>query len=233
MKKKIIALLEARFPGMRKDTLIVLAGVIALQAEDETQATEIVGKLTADKVTSFQQEHRSDIDREIQQANQTLESNLRNKYDFTEKGKPKNEEKPQEQPGALTLDMIKGLFAEQLKPLSDRLDAVDAQKKAAARRETYMGKLKAAKLSQDLIDTMAGQFDRMSFKDDEDFEAYLTTTQPAIDKLAQQAADQANRRTPLPNVNKTNEQGVNTAVAAYVQQKQQQKQDSPLGGKAV
>lgn len=231
MIKKILALLEARFPGMRKDTLKVLAGVIALQAEDETQATEIVGKLTADKVTSFQQDHRSDIDREIQQANQTLETNLRNKYNFTEKGQ---QQQQQQQSGAITLDQIKALMAEQLKPMTDRLDAVDRQNLAATRRETYVGKLKAAKLSESLIETMAGQFDRMSFKDDADFEAYLTASQPGIDKLAQQAADDAMRSNPRPNFSKTNEDGVSSGVAAYLNSKYGDNADkSGVGGKAV
>lgn len=231
MIKKILALLETRFPGMRKDTLKVLAGVVALQAEDETKATEIVGKMTADKVTAFQQDHRSDIDREIQQANQTLETNLRNKYDFKEKGQQQQQQQQQQTGGAITLDQIRAIMAEQLKPVNDRMDAFDRQKLANTRRETYVGKLKAAKLSDSLIETMAGQFDRMSFKDDADFEAYMTASQPGIDKLAQQAADDALRSNPRPNFNQTNDQGVSSSVAAYVAAKKAA--DGSLGGKTV
>ena len=44
--QQITALLEAKFQGARKDVIQTLAGVIALQVEDEKGAKDIVDRMT-------------------------------------------------------------------------------------------------------------------------------------------------------------------------------------------
>ena len=73
--EQIVAVLEKAFPGVRKDAIRSLAGVVAIQAEDEEAAQGIIDQMTAEKVQKFAQTYRSNIDREIQQSNQTLETN--------------------------------------------------------------------------------------------------------------------------------------------------------------
>ena len=85
MKQTILALLIAKFSGVRKDVLEVLAGVLALQATNEDEAKGIVEKLTDAQVTDFGKDYRSGVDKEVNESNKTFESNLRKKYDFKEK----------------------------------------------------------------------------------------------------------------------------------------------------
>lgn len=229
--EQIVALLEKAFPGVRKDAIRSLAGVVAIQAEDEEAAQGIIDQMTAEKVQKFAQTYRSNIDREIQQSNQTLETNLRNKYNFVEKQTQQQQQQQQQQQfsGPLTLEQLKSLFSEQLAPLTQRMDAYDQQRTAQTRKETYLGKLKEAKISEAMVDMMSAQFDRMTFKDDAEFNAFLEASQPSIDKLAQQEANERLRADHVPGFNTVDSNGVSKAVADYLKQGK----DESLGGKAV
>ena len=79
MKKEILALLTAKFAGVRKDGLEHLARVLALQATTEEEAAALVEKLTDTMVNNFVKEYRSDVDRETTLARKTIEENLRKK----------------------------------------------------------------------------------------------------------------------------------------------------------
>ncbi len=226
--EQILALLGKKFQGVRKDALQSMAGVIALQAEDEAAAQEIIDHMTAENVQKFVQTYRSSIDREIQQSNQTMEQNLRNKYDFVEK-QQQQQLQQQQQSGALTLDQLKNLLAETIAPLTQRMDAYDHQRIGATRRETYIGKLKDAKLSEAIIDMMSAQFDRMAFKDDAEFNSFLESSKPTIDKLSQQIANDSLRNDRTPGFNTVNTDGVSKAVTDFLGQGQ----TNPIGGKAV
>ena len=85
MKKTILALLVAKFQGVRKDALGVLAGVLALQATNEDEAKALVEKVTDAQVTEFAKDYRAGVDKEVSESNKTFETNLRKKYDFKEK----------------------------------------------------------------------------------------------------------------------------------------------------
>ena len=85
MKKTILALLVAKFQGVRKDALGVLAGVLALQATNEDEAKALVDKVTDAQVTEFAKDYRAGVDKEVSESNKTFETNLRKKYDFKEK----------------------------------------------------------------------------------------------------------------------------------------------------
>ena len=73
-KEKILALLVAKFPGVRKDALTVLARTIALQCADEKDAENIVNKITDAQVTDFTKEYRKDVDTEVTNATKTFET---------------------------------------------------------------------------------------------------------------------------------------------------------------
>lgn len=232
--EQIIALLATKFPGVRKDVLTALAGSIALQAESDDEVNAIVGKIAAEKVTKYGQDYRSAIDREIQQSVQTAESNLRNKYNFVEKEKkPKEpEQKPIEQGGgALTLDNLKQLFAQQMQPLQDEIKALKADKLANTRKEQFQALFKDKNLPDDMVRLMTEQFDRMSFQDDEAFNAYLAGTQPTIEKLAQSRIDDTLTGGAPKFGNRVDKDGVSAEVTAYRQARSNPQND--LGGKTV
>ena len=67
----ILALLQSKFAGVRKDGLQQLAAVISVQVANEEEANEVVGKLTADKVSKFVTDWRKTTDAEIAKANKT------------------------------------------------------------------------------------------------------------------------------------------------------------------
>ena len=230
--EQIIALLATKFPGVRKDVLTALAGSIALQAESEDEVNAIVGKIAAEKVTKYGQDYRSAIDREIQQSVQTAESNLRNKFNFVEK-KPKDQEPKPIEPGggALTLENIKQLFAQQVQPLQEELKALKADKLANTRKEQFQALFKGKNLPDDMVKLMTEQFDRMSFQDDEAFNAYLAGTQPTIEKLAQSRIDDTLTGGVPKFGNKVDKDGVSAEVTAFRQAKSNPQND--LGGKTV
>lgn len=212
---------------MRKDVAQNLAGVIALQVEDEEGAQSIIDRMTADGVSKFGQKFRSNIDAEVTKANQTHEKNLREKYDFKEK----QQQQQQQQPGTLTLESLKAAIAEQLTPLTARMDAYDQKNVAATRRETYVQKLNDAKLSQTQKDMLVGNYDRMKFENDDDFNAFITSSEPMIQKLAQETADAELRTGDIPSFSNKNKDGVSQGVATYLESKG--KEAPTLGGKTL
>lgn len=229
LTEAINALLANKFPGVRKDALKAMAGMMSLHCEDENAAKQIVDHMTAEKVSEFAKSYRSDIDREVNQSVQTNETKLREKYNFIEKSQPKPAEGLPTGNGALTLDQIKALFAEQLNPVMERMDAYDKQRQSATRRETYVGKLKEAKLNDAMVDMMASNFDRMQFADDAEFNAFLMASQSQIDVLAQAQANASLRNDRTPNFGGVVNDGVSNAVSAYLNKTEA----NPLGGKQI
>lgn len=211
---QIIALLEGKFQGMRKDVIQNLAGVIALQVEDKAGAEAIVDHLTADKVQQFGTSYRSRIDKEVQQSNQAFEQNLRKKYDFTEKKGAEGGK-----PGELTLEAIQAAMAAMLAPVTERMDAYDQQKTVSTRRESYVASMKSAKVSESMQSTLLQQFDRMTFKDDADFNQFLADSQPAFNKMAQDESNSRLRGDRVPSMGSVDEGGVSSAMKNYIASK--------------
>lgn len=85
MKEKILALLVAKFTGVRKDGLTQMARLYALQAATDDEAKALVDKLTKEQVDDFIREFRGDVDKEVSEGNKTFETNLKKKFDFVEK----------------------------------------------------------------------------------------------------------------------------------------------------
>ena len=118
MKKTILALLVAKFQGVRKDALGVLAGVLALQATNEDEAKALVDKVTDAQVTEFAKDYRAGVDKEVSESNKTFETNLRKKYDFKEK---QNEPgiPPTENPNDIAA-IVKEAVAPEEKPFEEK-----------------------------------------------------------------------------------------------------------------
>ena len=77
MKEKILALLQAKFAGVRKDGLNHLARSLALQATNEEEASALIEKLTKEQVETFVKEYRAEVDKRFLEGNKTFETNLK------------------------------------------------------------------------------------------------------------------------------------------------------------
>lgn len=77
LQEQILALLVAKFQGVRKDGLQHLAAAIGLQVATIEEANGVVDKLTADKVSQYVTDWRKVADAEISKANQTYENSLK------------------------------------------------------------------------------------------------------------------------------------------------------------
>lgn len=218
----ILALLQAKFAGVRKDGLQQLAAVIGVQVANEEEANEVVGKLTADKVSKFVTDWRKSADAEIAKANKTHEDGLRRKYDFKEKEQPgepnPGETKPNPTGGALTADDIRAIIREENKAIRDEYASLRAEKTTATRREQFVAKLDAAKIEGKERDMMLRSFDRAAstFKDDEDFNGYLTEVQGDLDAIAQERSDKGLSNHEKPLFGAVNKEGISAGVADYI-----------------
>lgn len=232
----ILTLLQTKFAGVRKDGLQQLAAVISVQVANEEEANEVVGKLTADKVSKFVTDWRKNADAEIAKANKTHEDGLRRKYDFKEKdgnGEPKPGEDTPPSGGALTAEDIRAIIREENKTLREGYDALRAEKTTTTRREQFVAKLDAAKIEGKHRDMLLRSFDRAAstFKDDEDFNAYLTEMQGDIDALAQEQSDKDLRNHEKPVFGAVNKDGISEGVADYIASQSEEK--PTLTGKEV
>lgn len=238
LQEQILALLVAKFQGERKDGLQQLALLIGTTAANIEEATEAVGKLTADKVSQFVKDYRRTADAEIAKANKTYEDGLRRKYDFKEKDAPNPTPNPTPDPaqqpgGALTAEQIRQIIREETKDVRDGLTTLNGDKLLATRRAQLIAKLDAAEVKGRQRDMMLRNFDRAAstFANDDDFNGYLTEVQGDIDAIAQENADQGLHGHEKPLFGAVNKEGVSAAVADYIASKSENK--SSLSGKEV
>lgn len=234
LQEKILALLVARFQGVRKDGLQHLAAAIGLQVATEEEANQVVDKLTADKVSAFVTEWRRSADAEISKANQTYESSLKEKYDFVEKGKqtpPGEQQTPPDTGGAVTLDAISKLIEDKLKGVQDSITTLNADKVADSRRKLFVAKLDEAKVEGRQREMMLRNFDRINtFANDDDFNNYMTEAQGDIAALQQERADQGLQGHEKPLFGAVNKEGISSGVAEFIKERTESK---TLTGKEV
>jgi hypothetical protein len=193
MKEKILALLETKFQGMRKDGLNRLASAIALQVTTEEEANAIVGKLTAESVESFITDWRKEADVEIEKSNQTRETNLRKKFDFVEKKQPEVTTPPvTKEAGNIDAAAIQKLITDSItaatKPLLEQINTFKAGETAKTRLQALNDKLKDCTSEVFKTKTLK-DFARMQFDTDEAFSEYLTDTENDVKTANQNVAD--------------------------------------------
>lgn len=232
--EEILALLKTQFPGVREDGLQQLAAGISLQVATKEEAAEIVGKITADKVQQFVKDWRSKADAEIGKANQTYENSLKEKYDFVEKGKPTPPTPPTTPPtGELTLDAVRQLIADELKGVQQSITSINDNKVAEARKGQFVAALDKAKLEGTKRDLLLDNFGRMTFKDDADFESFMTSQAAHIATLAQEEANKDLQSHEKPIFGAVTKEGVSEGVAEYIKQQADENSKPTLTGKEV
>lgn len=219
MRETILALLIAKFSGVRKDVLNQLARTLALQVATDEEAKTLVDKLTDAQVKEYVKEFRADVDKEVSDSNKTYEANLKKKFDFVAKqtepgGKGGKETEPD--PTDISA-IVKAAVAEAVKPFQEKLSGYEADSIAKSRLQALNEKLKDCKDENFKAQTLK-DFARMSFKDDDDFNEYLTSKVTDIETANQGVADaELNKGAGSPLFSQKDENGISKEVADYVE----------------
>jgi hypothetical protein len=238
MKEKILALLVAKFAGVRKDGLARLANALSLQAADETEAGALVEKLTPEKVNEFVSDYRKDVDKEVSEANKTYEGTLKKKFDFVEKKEPDPNKDPDPNKATDTNDIatiVANAVKTAVEPLQQKLSAFEGQKVNETRLQQLQSKLsvfpEGNKIGEQFKAQKLKDFGFMNFENDEKFAEYLTGLDTDITGLNQEIADIGLSGHGRPLMGGQNKDGISSAVAAYVDDKT--KPDANLEGKKL
>ena len=215
--EQILALLVAKFQGVRKDGLTQMARALALQCANEEEAKNLVEKITDAQVNDFVKEFRKGVDKEVSEAGKTLETNLKKKYDFVEKKTAPDhngggaDTKPNDI-AAIVADAVAGA----VKPLQERLEKYEQGEIGKSRLQALQDKLSACKDETFKAQTLK-DFGRMSFDSEEAFNEYLTEKEADIKTANQSLAnDTLSGAAGAPQFSQKNESGVSQAAAAYI-----------------
>ncbi len=186
MKEKLLALLQTKFAGVRKDGLNQLATIMALTVTTDEEATSAVDKLTEQSVGQFVTDWRKAVDSEISKANKTYEEGLRKKYDFKEKGIP-SPPPPPTPSTELNADAIAAIVQKAIEPFASELNSIKTTKVVETRKQLLAKELEV--LDEGFRTPYLNAFDRMNFKDDEDFNAHLSNVKTEVAKIQQSLID--------------------------------------------
>ena len=229
--QQILALLQAKFAGVRKDGLAQLARMIALQVTSQEEAQALIDKLDVEKVTETVKDYRKDVDKEVSEANKTYEGNLKKKFKFVELDDPTPADDPTKKTNPDDLQAaIKAAVAEVVKPLNDEIAALRGSKISESRLQMLTEKLGSCK-DETFKAKVLKDFNRMSFTDDDAFNEYLTETETDIAAFNQDLANKGLGEQGKPMFGQKNNDGVSSGVASFIQS--QTEKENSLGGKEV
>lgn len=229
--QQILALLQAKFAGVRKDGLAQLARMIALQVTSQEEAQALIDKLDVEKVTETVKDYRKDVDKEVSEANKTYEGNLKKKFKFVELDDPTPADDPTKKTNPDDLKAaIKAAVAEVVKPLNDEIAELRGSKISESRLQTLTEKLGSCK-DETFKAKVLKDFNRMSFTDDNAFNEYLTETETDIAAFNQDLANKGLGEQGKPMFGQKNNDGVSSGVASFIQS--QTEKENSLGGKEV
>lgn len=216
MKQTILALLLAKFSGVRKDGLQALARSLALQCTTEDEAKSLVDKITDAQVNEFVKDYRADVDKEVSESNKTFEANLKKKFDLVAKTEPGGGGvKKEDEPGDIS-EIVRNAVAEAVKPFQEKLSRYEADNVEKSRLQTLTEKLKGCK-DENFKEQTLKDFKRMSFNTDDDFNEYLNEKTADIEKANQHVANTAlGNGAGSPLFTQKEESGISKAVADYV-----------------
>lgn len=215
MKETILALLIAKFSGVRKDGLTALARSLALQCGTEEEAKALVDKITDAQVTEFVKDYRADVDKEVSESNKTFETNLKKKYELVEKGKKVEPGNQDPNPNDIS-EIVKAAVAEAVKPFQEKLSGYEQDNIAKSRLQSLNEKLNECKDETFKAQTLK-DFARMKFDSDDEFNEYLNEKVADIATANQNLANSAlgnSGGTPL--FAQKEESGVSKGVAEYI-----------------
>ncbi len=229
MREKILALLGAKFTGMRKDGLTALASALALQCTTEDDAKSLVEKVTDAQVTEFVRDYRKEVDKEVSESTKTFENNLRKKFEFKEKVSKSDDNVPKDNADDISA-IVKAAVAEAVKPFQDKLSSYEAEGVAKSRLQTLTEKLSICKDETFKQQTLK-DFSRMHFDSDDAFTEYLNEKVTDIDTANQNVANMKLGNGGSPLFSQKAESGISQGVADFLES--QKPQDNNLTGKEL
>lgn len=190
MKKHILALLGEKFRGERKDGLQVLAGMLAMQAKTEEDASALVDGLSPDEVKAFIKEYRSDVDRETSEAIKKAMSKKpkADEPEPQEVGEPNEGTEPQPRGKKSLADMIADAVKQAVEPLQAEIQATKVEKQTQQRLQLVEEALKDCRDEHFAAQTRKS-YQRMTFADEESFTAYLDELKTDANAASQRIAD--------------------------------------------
>ena len=210
MKETILALLIAKFSGVRKDGLVALARSLALQCTTEDEAKTLVDKFTDAQVNEFVKDYRADVDKEVSESNKTFETNLKKKFDLVQKTEPGGKKNPKDTDPDDIAAIVKAAVDAAVAPLNDKLNGYEAKTIAETRLQALNEKLNGCKDENFKAQTLK-DFARMNFKDDAGKEADIATAN-------QNKADiDLSNSGGSPLFSQKEESGISKGVAEYVE----------------
>lgn len=183
MKKQIIDALKAKFEGVSEAIVSRIADKLAKTAKsDEDVATLVEG-------VTFQQVLESYGDSRATEAQQSAVSNYEKKHGLKDGKKVVTEEKPKEKEpkegpkseGDDLASQIAAAVAAAMKPLNDELAAMKSEKTATTRKGKLAGVL--AKAPEKVRERYEKDFARMTFTDDDDFNAWVEEITPDVESI--------------------------------------------------
>lgn len=229
MLEKIIELLTAKFTGIRKDAIEMLARNIALQCDNDDDVTAAIGKLTDEKVNEFVKGYRSQVDKEVSASISANEKNLRKKYDFVEKKIDGNEPKKMEGNDSNDISaIINAAIAKAIEPFQNEISNLKQENTSKSRLQQVNEKLNACK-NDVYKNQMLKAYQKMAFADDEKFNEYLTELDSDIAEANQSFANDSLRGV-KPLKSEVNNDGVSKAVSDFISS---QSTDSAFAGKKI
>lgn len=229
MLEKIIELLTAKFTGIRKDAIEMLARNLALQCDNDDDVTAAIGKLTDEKVNEFVKGYRSQVDKEVSASISANEKNLRKKYDFVEKKNDGVEPKKLEgNDGNDISAIINAAIAKAIEPFQNEISNLKQENTSKSRLQQVNEKLNACK-NDVYKNQMLKAYQKMAFADDEKFNEYLTELDSDIAEANQSFANDSLRGV-KPLKSEVNNDGVSKAVSDFISS---QSTESAFAGKKI
>ena len=177
----------------------------------------LVDKITDAQVNEFVKDYRADVDKEVSESNKTFETNLKKKFDLVQKTEPGGNKNQKDTDPDDIATIVKAAVDATVAPLNEKLNGYEAKTIAETRLQALNEKLNGCKDDNFKAQTLK-DFARMNFKDDADFNEYLSSKEADIATANQNKAD-----TDLSNSGgsryspKKEESGISKGVAEYVE----------------
>lgn len=184
-KEQAEKLLSLKFANVRKDAILQLARIIALQSDTEEEAQAAVDKLTDEKVNAFTKEYRSQVDKEVTDARLKIESRLKaDKNKGGDDGTPEQQGTEHEQNETGQIASVLAEF-KALKEQFENLSRLNVSRSRAERLTEAVNDCKDEAFKTSIL----RNFGRMAFNGEDEFNAFIDETRADVQKANQSAAD--------------------------------------------
>lgn len=212
-KEKLLELLSAKFPQVRKDGLNQLASSLVLTTTDEN-AQQVIDGLKEEQVQQFVTDWRKQADKEITEATNTREKNLREKYDFVDKGNPNPPVPPQ--PSDDIQKMIREEIERATQTYREQLNAIETKNVTNERKEVLLKTIEGT--PESFKSMIIDGFNNRSFASAEDFNAYIESTKQNVASITQELANAGLQAHVKPTLGNITKEGISAATDDYIKE---------------